>query len=725
MELKSIQTRIALWAGLCLLITSTALITYSLVSANNAQEFVNDRVSTLLDQGIRERLKARASAEASEIQNRLAVAMEAGRTLAQTFTSVKIKDEDGYPIVDIGRPEMNAILMSVLEQNDDFLATYSAWEPKGLDMLDRSYRNDTELGYDETGRFIPYWVRNVSGTIPENPSALTHYDNPQQDEFGRRLGDYYLCPKDTRKECIIDPYNHRSSDKQQMITSLVTPIIHEGTFYGITGIDLDASFLQELAVTANSQLYNGAGEMIIVSDNGVIGGYSRQPDLTGKHVKRLVGETWDTDRENIRQGRLIDSIDATTDGDVIKILAPIRFRIADARWAVIIRIPLSVVMAEVTELDRSLTRMNRENATWQAGVGVGVTLAALLLIWFMSRSIARPIRSAVRMADSIRLGDLSRRQRVCSEDEVGQLGNALNAMADGMEKKANLANAIAEGDLTVSTKPESSEDKLGIALETMRRNLSDMVASIQAATAQVAEGSRGLSESSQSLSDGAADQASSLEQISASMTEIDQQTHANTENATEACLLSEVTTRAAQGGYQQVKNMVAAMDEIKHSSEDIERINEALDAIAQQTNLLALNAAIEAARAGEAGRGFAVVAGEVRELASRSASAAQESSSLIRSTVDKIETGVRIAENTAEAFDEINTSVSRAADIIARITEGATEQAQGVHQVNKGLEHIDRVTQQNAQGAEETAQASVEQSYQADQLRSMLKRFKI
>jgi methyl-accepting chemotaxis protein len=725
MKFRSIQTRIALLSGFCLLATSLVLVSYSLLSASSAQKFVNERVTTLLDQDIRDQLKARARGEASSIRNELEVAMEASRTLAKTFATTKKKDEDGYPLVDMGRTELNAILMSILEQNEGFLGTFSAWEPKGLDALDRSYRNDTELGYDETGRFIPYWVRDSSGNMPTNPIPLESYEDPSLDEFGNRLGEYYLCPKDLGHECVIDPYLYEINGESILVVSLVAPVINEGRFYGIAGVDLKMDFFQELTEEASQQLYEGAGEFAIISNKGVIAAYSGDKMLLGQHAKEVLGEGWLADLEGIQSQQLIDRIETGDSGPVLKIVAPVPFPESNTTWAVMIRIPLAVVMAKVVALDDSLSAMNRENGIWQTLVSIAITLAALLFMWLVARSIARPIRGAVKMADEIKQGNLSLRQEVTSEDEIGQLGASLNAMAEGLEIKAKLANAIAEGDLTAEAEPVSPEDTLGLALRKMTDNLNDIVSNIMSGSDQVAAGSGQLTSASRTLASGASTQAASLEEISAAMTEIEAQTQSNSDHANEARRLFITTKQAAEQGHRQMQTMVSAMNEIRVSSQNVVNIIRVIDEIAGQTNLLALNAAIEAARAGDAGRGFSVVADEVRGLAARSAEAAKETGELIESSVHKINTGTSVAEETAAAFDEILTSVSKTAEIVDGITQGAAEQAEGISMVNAGLEHIDKVTQEIACSADEAAQASEEQFRQADELRRMLDRFRL
>ena len=209
------------------------------------------------------------------------------------------------------------------------------------------------------------------------------------------------------------------------------------------------------------------------------------------------------------------------------------------------------------------------------------------------------------------------------------------------------------------------------------------------------------------------------------MNELTAQTKLNADNATQATRLVGEARHSAEDGSNLMKELVVAMDEINTSSRDISKIIKAIDEIAFQTNLLALNAAVEAARAGQHGKGFAVVAEEVRNLAARSAKAAQETAELIESSGKKVANGTGVAERTEQALGQIVGDVAKVSDLVAEIAAASNEQAEGIDQVNQGLSQIDRVTQQTTAIAEESAAAAEELSGLSDRLRQMLSRFQL
>ena len=343
----------------------------------------------------------------------------------------------------------------------------------------------------------------------------------------------------------------------------------------------------------------------------------------------------------------------------------------------------------------------------------------------VSRSIRIPLKEIVKAIKIIGEGGVEVELTKRANDEFGQIVDALLETVENIKEDANIAYQIADGDLSMDVQPRSDIDVLGNAFNKLLVDQNHILGNIKEASMQVTTGSEQVASASQSLAQGSTMQASSLEEITAAISEIADRTKVNATKANNANELVHEAKEGALRGNNQMGEMIDAMHDINDASENISKIIKVIDDIAFQTNILALNAAVEAARAGAHGKGFAVVAEEVRNLAGKSAKAASETAELIEDSISKINKGSKLAENTAKALETIVNNIDEIVELISNIAMASNEQATAITQIDQAIGQVSDVVQSNSATSEQCAAASEELSNQAHRLRELISKFKL
>lgn len=572
---------------------------------------------------------------ANIIDAELEVAMDTSRTLAQTFSGI-MKSKVMW------RKSAHAMLHNIIEQNSNFYSVWSCW-----DNFDGKNKP----------KFSPYFYRNSNKKI-----QLIESPHCQQEDFKK------ICEhiKRNKNEEIAGPYTIIIENKKKLVASLLEPVVVNGVFRGVIGIDVEMDTYQNLIQSIRPFKL---GVSALFSPNGKIAAHflkERQGALILETEGDMTGKFLQSHYNAIQEGKKIQyqRYAEQMNSEVIIMAIPIEIGSAKNKWSLAIAFPINAVLEDVYFL---------RNTSILIGI-VLLIIFSISLLYVIKYFLSGPIRLSVKQAEIIADGKLDTvipDSFLKFEDEIGQLSRAMTTMA---------------------------------------RKLTEIVSSVNTAAANIAAGSEELSTASQELSQGANNQAGSLDMITESISNITEAINLNSENAEKTEEIAVNAARAAEKTGKAVKGTVDSMNQI---AEKISVIQE----IANQTSLLALNATIEAARAGEHGKGFAVVATEVQKLAELSSGAANEIDELSRSSV-------QIANEAGDLLVKLVPDIEKTAELVSSINSASQNQAERADSINDSVQKLNTVVEQNATSAEELASTAEESTSQSMELQDIMSFFK-
>lgn len=365
--------------------------------------------------------------------------------------------------------------------------------------------------------------------------------------------------------------------------------------------------------------------------------------------------------------------------------------------------------------------------------GISVAVSVVFGV-YITRGITQPVTELEQAARAMAKGEFSAvHVAYDSRDELGSLAGDIRSMmktlTDVLQNETYILNEMAEGNFSVHSERDEyyigEFEQLMCSMKKINRGLSELLLQISQSADNVAAGSEQVSSSSQNLAQGTTEQAASVEELTGMMSEISDQAYRNSRDAQEASEKAQMVKENATESSRSMQEMVKAMAEISGKSDEIRKIVKTIEDFSFQTNILALNAAVEAARAGDRGKGFSVVANEVRSLANQSSAASKSTAALIQSSLQAVENGRKIANETDNALAEVVSGIDNVSELLFHITDASSKQFDANRQVTENINLISEVVQTNSATAEECAAASEELASQAQLLKELVSHFKL
>ncbi|MBH9442109.1 methyl-accepting chemotaxis protein [Pseudomonas aeruginosa] len=707
----SIQWKITLLAGLCLLGVVALLVGLSVYRMQHSSVLVKSASTQMLDESARLRLEARGELQALRIQRYFMDAFQYGKGFSRQILFLRDQAQkrflDAYDL----REDLTRQVRTALAANPEVLGLYVVFEPNALDGKDELFVDQPALGSNDKGRFSLYWAQATPGQLESESMIESELADTSSGPSGAAYNAWYTCPKESGQPCVLDPYFDKVGERQLLMTSIAFPLELDGKVIGVMGLDINLSNLQALSEQGNRELYDGVGQVGILSPAGLFAGNSRDAGLLGKNLAKADPQ---------HAGELLQLLAAGksrlfNENDDLKVLQPLQPIPGAKPWGVLLEVPKSALLGPALALERQLDDMRREGTWVELGLGLGAAVLGLLVLWLSARGVTRPILGVAHMLRDIASGegDLTQRLPHTGRDELGELAGWFNRFLDKLQPiirdvKVSVRDARSTADQSAAISSQTSA-----GMQQQFREIDQVATASHEMTATAQDGARSAAQ--------AADAARGADQATR-----------------DGLALIDRTTQSIDSLAANLTSAMGQVEQLASSSEEIGSVLEVIRAIAEQTNLLALNAAIEAARAGDAGRGFAVVADEVRNLARRTQDSVEQIRGVIeglqqgtRDVVDAMHGSHRQAQGSVEQVDEAVAALQRIGEAVTvindmnlQIASAAEEQSSVAEEINRNVAAIRDVTESLSSQAEESAQVSQSLNRLANHQQGLMEQFK-
>ena len=469
MNFKSLQMKLVVFFGLCLVLTAGALIGFAVYTNKDTENVVLNNSTELARKAAGKQLMDSARGLGQQAKATVEVGLSAARTLADQFSGLN----DPKTRLRLTRFQLDGIIYGFSKKNSLVDGVYLYCEPKAIDNIDAAFANIE--GYDKTGRMISHWIKNAKGKQERIVNPGYALEEAYANQVGK--GDFYQISRETLKEFVTDPHPFLDKDKKGWQIALSAPIIQNGKFLGVVGTELNLAQLQKMTEETNREIYDGKGKTALISNNGIIAAASDAPQLVGQPLEKwLEASMAQRAKELIKKG---GSALANNQG-LVRVLTSVELGNSQRPWGVVTVVPEKAVMAEVAAQTEELEQMSAEAQFWLLVVAGGLVVAALVFLWFMAMRIAKPInkatitltKTAKDVADtSVSVSESSQElaegssQQAAALEETSASLNEMASMTKSNAENAGSADALANETTKAMEQADASMDKLKKAMD--------------------------------------------------------------------------------------------------------------------------------------------------------------------------------------------------------------------------------------------------------------------